>query len=383
MAMLRTDRLNQWSRVNRFVRLLLLIAVVLPSPALAADRIPIIYSTDLFQPHDDPDDHYDLATLFALEEFDIRGIIVEHGAEQAQRPGRIPVEQMMHLTGRTVRHVVGLNPPLKSAEDPARDQPEEYQAGVELILDVLRTADRQVTIVTTGSMRDVAAAFNREPQLLRDKVDRLYMNIGNSSGRESEWNVELDVQAYLRVLQSDLPIYWCPCFGEPYGTYWKFRQGDVLETAPPELVNFFLFALTTGRDWQATPRPATDDPIGFLAREPNQAARHEVWQRERHMWCTAPFFHAAGRRIVEMAPGRWVAEPAGPSAESSADPYDFVPGRVVIKEQRLTEFHPAESGDDAATLRAFRVVDPDRYRQIMTSCLKELFKDFPLAAAPR
>ncbi len=31
-------------------------------------RIPVLYSTDLFQPYDDPDDHFDLATLFGLPE---------------------------------------------------------------------------------------------------------------------------------------------------------------------------------------------------------------------------------------------------------------------------------------------------------------------------
>ena len=33
---------------------------------LSAFGVPVIYCTDLFHPHDDPDDHFDLATLFAL-----------------------------------------------------------------------------------------------------------------------------------------------------------------------------------------------------------------------------------------------------------------------------------------------------------------------------
>ncbi|NLF07816.1 MAG: hypothetical protein GX594_07525, partial [Pirellulaceae bacterium] len=51
-------------------------------PALAGGKkIPIIHSTDLFHPHDDPDDHYDLATLFALDEFDIKGIVLDSGRQ--------------------------------------------------------------------------------------------------------------------------------------------------------------------------------------------------------------------------------------------------------------------------------------------------------------
>ena len=200
----------------------------------------------MFQPHDDPDDHFDLATLFALREFEILGIIVEHGEKQASRPGQIPVRQMLQLTGRQVPCVVGLNPPLKSPSDPLLDQPAEYQQGVALILDKLRASDRKVTIFTTGSMRDVAAALNRDPDLMRQKVGRIYMNIGNAVPQDSEYNVDLDPHAYVRILESGLPVYWCPCFGAPYGTYWKFRQEDVLVTAPAGLQNFFLFALATG-----------------------------------------------------------------------------------------------------------------------------------------
>jgi predicted class III extradiol MEMO1 family dioxygenase len=77
------------------------LGAILVPVAEPAEKIPLLYSTDLFHPHDDPDDHYDLATLFSISEFDIHGIIVEHGEKQAKRPGRIPVEQMIRLTGRS------------------------------------------------------------------------------------------------------------------------------------------------------------------------------------------------------------------------------------------------------------------------------------------
>jgi len=53
--------------------ILLLLLRCAPPAVSAADKIPIIYSTDLYQPHEDPDDHVDLATLFALDEFEILG----------------------------------------------------------------------------------------------------------------------------------------------------------------------------------------------------------------------------------------------------------------------------------------------------------------------
>ena len=43
----------------------------------AAEKVPILYSTDLHHPHMDPDDDFDLATLFPIREFDIRSIVLD------------------------------------------------------------------------------------------------------------------------------------------------------------------------------------------------------------------------------------------------------------------------------------------------------------------
>ena len=67
-------------------------ALLVSLPA-AAGAVPVLYCTDLFHPHDDPDDHFDLATLYALPGIEILGIVLDQGTngEQAQRPGTIPV----------------------------------------------------------------------------------------------------------------------------------------------------------------------------------------------------------------------------------------------------------------------------------------------------
>jgi hypothetical protein len=57
--------------------------------------VPIIHCTDLFHPPDDPDDHVDLAVLFALSELDILAIILDLGHLQEAKPGDVPVRQMM------------------------------------------------------------------------------------------------------------------------------------------------------------------------------------------------------------------------------------------------------------------------------------------------
>ncbi len=164
------------------------------SPALAANaKVPIVYSTDLFHPHADPDDHYDLACLFAIRDFDVKGVILDLGADQAKRCGRPAVEQLMHITGRKVPYVIGLNQALASRGDKALGQAAEFQGAVNLLLSVLRDSQEKVTLFTTGSCRALAAAFNREPDLLQAKVRAVYFNIGRGPNEsEEECNVGYD-----------------------------------------------------------------------------------------------------------------------------------------------------------------------------------------------
>ena len=151
------------------------------APARAVPAVPVIYCTDLFHPHDDPDDHFDLATLYAMPELDIKGIVLDQGKRQLERPGRIPVSQMNVITGRAVPAVIGLATPLKSPGDKALDQPAEFQRGVEFIVQTLRASPRPVRIATLGSVRDVVAAFNREPGLFRTNVAMVLAFIGEAS----------------------------------------------------------------------------------------------------------------------------------------------------------------------------------------------------------
>lgn len=326
------------------------------------ERIPVVYSTDLLHPHDDPDDHYDLACLFALPEFDRRGIILDLGERQAQRTGRPAVRQMEHITGRQVPTAFGLNRPLRTFDDQARDEPEEFQAGIEMLLAVLRESREPVTIFTTGSCRDVAAAFNREPELMRAKVKAIYFNVGRGlNAPQDEWNVKLDPVAYLRVFESGLPLYWCPCFGEDgYGTHYEADQSLVVGACATPVRNFFVYCLTK----------STADPIEFLA-ETSDAP-----QGPRSMWCTGPMLHAAGRRIYRQSAGEYAAlrpEEAARQGLTGAEveAFRFVPMRAGVERTadpaRLTV--DIESAEPNGFV--FRATSPD-YPAVMASCLKNL-----------
>jgi len=307
--------------IRRFAVLGVLLATA-PMALGAEARIPILYSTDLFHPHADPDDHYDLACLFAMGEFDLRGVILDLGAEQAKRCGRPAVEQMVRITGRKVPYAMGLSRPLRSRTDAALDEPEQFQAAVKLILSVLRDSAEPVTLFTTGSCRDVAAAFNREPALLREKVKAVYFNIGRGPNEpQEECNVGYDPQAYLRMFETDLPLYWCPCFGkEGFETLYQADQAVVVGACARPVQNYFVYCLTR----------SAADPIEFLA-----GGAHALPTGARAMWCTAPMFHAAGRKVYALGDDDFVALAPREADQRGLAPrevklFEFAPMRAVI-----------------------------------------------------
>jgi hypothetical protein len=273
---------------------LLAVALMILVPvraALAAEAapgsVPVIHITDLYHPHNDPDDHFDLATVFGMPAFDIRAVVIDTGKDGAGRPGVPAIQQMMHITGKKVPFATGLVENLKSQADTCAQQLPETQAGVELILKVLRESDKPVTVFCVGSLRDMAAAYNREPELVKAKLGRCYVNAGDTAGG-MEWNVSLDPHAYVRIMDSALPIYWMPCFGaDGYQSYWYFRQVEVLESAPLAFQNFIVYALSKTPLSERDPIAALTDPIDAKVRE-------NIWNALRNMWCTAGYLHAAG-----------------------------------------------------------------------------------------
>ena len=329
--------------------------ILMSALSLAAETVPVIYSTDLFHPHDDPDDHFDLAALFALPEFEIKAVLLDLGKRQLEKPGAIPLRQMLALTGRSVPFASGLGEKLSSPSADGRDQPAQFQGAVELLLKTLRESAKPVTVITAGSLRDVCAAWNREPELLKQKIKRLYINIGTAERGGTEWNVMLDPNAYIGILRSGLPVYLCCCMpmrknsNSVYSTWWHFRQGDVLETAPRGLQNFFIYALQR-------PSPQELEPLEALKKDLRPWHRL-VWQMDRNMWCTASFLHASGRVTVK-----------------NETLFTFVPARVEVDETGKTNISLDGSN---ANVQLFKITQAEKYEPAMRGCLRELLKSFP------
>lgn len=318
----------------------------------ACGSVPVIYCTDLFHPHEDPDDHFDLATIFSLPKLDLRAIILDQGKRQQQRPGSIPIAQIMQITGRRVPTAIGLAQPLTHPGDQSLNQPEAYQQGVQLILQTLRDSPEPIQIATVGSVRDVAAALNREPELCHRKISRLLIFIGEASNPTfREYNVGLDLHAYVGLMRSNLPIWWVPCFdggawqNHGHASYWKASHRDLLQNVSPPLLQYFVYALQ---------KPEVD-PLSFLTQPVNPQQREQLLAGHRNLWCTT---------IFEVL--TW------PVDKTENAVFGFRPIKIQIQDDGVIVDQTNDRSDAAThTVMQFEIRDRDAYAEFMTKATAE------------
>lgn len=321
--------------------------------------ITTIHETDLFRPHGDPDDHFDLACQYALHKMGrhrLAGIMIDYPPRvrdgRGAQPDVLAVAQMNYLTGSSVP--VGIGAP--------DTEPEAESSGMTLLIDTLRASEDKVTIHIVGSSRDVAAALTRAPELFEEKCAGIYLNAG--SGTENgllEWNVRLDPAAYSAVFSARCPVYWMPCFekvadgkrGEDmtvgrYGTFYRFTMGEILPKLSHEMQNFFLGMLN---------RETTSDWLETLERDVDDALLRMFSRMPRNMWCTGGFLHAVGLGVSKD--GEIV------SKDDENAVYRFTPVRVSCSRDGRTAWHTDEKSDRCI----FTVTDPQRYPEAMTKAM--------------
>lgn len=352
----------------------ILILLILPLYNIYANtiehekRVPVIYCTDLFHPHVDPDDHFDIACLYAIPEIEIKAIILDQGQKQKKKPGSIPISQLNYITDRNIPYALGLSDRLESPEDNGLKQLKEYQQGVELILTALSTSKETVTIISVGSLRDIAASYNRSPNLFKTKVNRLFIFIGEASKKgHIEYNVGLDKNAYIRIMNSGLPVYWVPCFdgglwqNNGRASYWKASHKDLLGRVSDRIMNYFIYALLKKNE---------KNPIQYLDSEINRDDKKKVLSMNRNLWCSAIFAHIAGRRFIHQE-NKFISIPMNVSynKEEEIIPFKFEEVSVFVDEQANVSY---EDTSRAKKIRQFHVLTADIYAEVMTSVTAQL-----------
>ncbi|GAB4136400.1 MAG: hypothetical protein Kow0040_22380 [Thermogutta sp.] len=363
------------------------------SYATATEPVPMIHVTDLYRPHNDPDDHWDLACVYALafqSRAELLGVLIDYPLPGAAHdPDVLAVAQLNYLTGKAVPVMVG-SPRFQDSSGGAAQAEEADLRGVRAMLDWMRRSPRPVVIHVLGSCRDVALAGRLEPQLFEQKCSGVYLNAGSGTRDPQkaavlEWNVHLDPAAYRAVFDLPCPVYWMPCFedvpnrpGEgfrtaEYGTFYRFRQGDVLPHLSPSLRNFFAYMFLHGNLLQPddtssfVPRP---DWLRFLTARPDPDLIARIAAMDRNMWCTAGFFHSVGLTVTQegsIVPASHAAEPV----------FTFDRVRVSCSEDGVTRWSDADKTADSPPRFIFHVRDVSRYPIAMTTAMRSLLSELP------
>jgi len=336
--------------------------------------LPLLHVADLFHPHGDPDDHFDLAVAYALARrgnFDLRGVVIDYPPTfRAGDPAVVAVAQMNRLAGFSVPVSIGTSLRLKNRRDTLPDAPTQETAAVQFICTQLRISPRPVVLVCVGNAADIVVAALREPQLFKEKCAGVYLNSGAAHDNPEkpgvlEFNVRLDPTAYAAMFDLPCPLYWYPCWNTVEqrnsgmdGSFYWLPHRETLSAISSGAASYFsyMFGRSTDPKW-----------LRSMEKSPTDA---EVWEtmldRQRGMWSTASQFTAAGLSVLKD--GSIV-----PAAKA---------GSEAVFEMTPVEVNCADDGNitwkrvDKPTGRwMLRVTDIARYPPAMTTAVATLFKE--------
>ncbi|MDR3710285.1 MAG: hypothetical protein P4L33_18465 [Capsulimonadaceae bacterium] len=320
-------------------------------------RTPVISVTDLYHPFQDPGDNIDLIAAYALPEVDLKAVVldctqtfrdpVSQPSDTAlsvdrngpRDPGIIPVCQLNAIFDRNVPYGAAPYRAMRTPEDRFDDAPRFQQRGIELIIETLEQTDEPVHIMSFGSARAIAGAYNRRPDLFDGGKAIIELSAGASSPDFREWNTGLDPHAIVRLLRSPLcvNIYPCATASGPFdagtgNTFYRLPSLSFIEEMEPRLRRYLRYAL--GRvtrndflramevDWEC------EEAAAHMARE------HSVW--ETQLW-----MHVSNRALVRRAGERWAIAPrTSISASDEVLEQSLIPCRVNVFDDGRYQLHP-------------------------------------------
>lgn len=267
--------------------------------------VGVIHQTDLYHPHLDADDCWDLACQYALHYcglINLEGIILDavpiirmnHGD-----PSIIAVSQLNYITGSYISNVIGSRDKFDNIGYEKYSQEKGKFSAVQMIEDKLLNSNEKIAIQIVGGCRDIALALKLFPHLFEEKCKGIYLNGGTSNVlSKTEYNVSLDEDAFIELFKAPCPLYWMPShynFIEPYkveqyATYYKFRQEEILPYLSSNMQKYFMYALNKEEDinW-----------LYYLRKRTKKEDFEKICNQERNMWSTAGILYAAGK-VVDL-----------------------------------------------------------------------------------
>lgn len=355
-------------------------------------KVPVISVTDLYHPPEDPGDNFDLVMPYGLPEVDLEAVILDALEEKRdlvdggvpgypgpRDPGIIPVTQLNAIFGRNVPYAMTPFTRMRSGTDTMTDTPRFQQFGVDLLLETLDRSDQPVHIMSFGSARPIAVAYNREPSLVASKMACLHLCAGTTTPTYPEWNVVQDPIAMIRLLEADLPIALYPCatvegcyaYDEHNTFYWLHDLAWIADMHP-QLSRYLDYAMARSMRMDYLRVLQETEPAADVARR-HAGHRHAVWE-------TAAWIQVSGRRIVQRPNGKFRIVPATDvTPEDIVIRNDLVPCRVTPEQTGLFSF---ELTGQPSNVKVFQRDDPATYEKALNEALPALYQSFTPDAWP-
>lgn len=348
-------------------------------------RAPVIDVTDLYHPYQDVGDNFDLIAAYALPEVDLRAVVLDvteafrkpvadhpgmyPDPKGPREPGFIQVHQLNYIFNRNLPCGTGPFSAMKSPSDKMAELPAFQQQGVELILRTLRESREKVHILSFGSARPVAVAYNREPKLFRRKVARIHLCAGSSSPEFLEWNVQLDPHAIVCLLRSDLPVAIYPCgtkdgafaYG-PHNCFWQIADLEFVRQMAPPLRRYLAYSFN---------RSSRIDFLRAVEEAGAEEFAPEALKRPHNVWETCVWLEVTNRKLVRRADGHCRIIPASEIlATDQVLPNDLRPCRIHVQDSGRFTF---EMTKEKSNFLMYDRADPKLNERALREALPALY----------
>ena len=351
-------------------------------------KIPVIDITDLYYPYQDPGDNFDLIMPYALPEIDLKAVILDCTENNRQpvayhripefidrtgprEPGLIPVTQLNYIFNKNIPYGVGPFCKMNSPEDTLLDIPSFQQQGIELLLEVLRGSSSKVHIMVFSSLRALAAAYNRDPDLFYEKIERIWISAGASSSKYLEWNVELDQNAFVCIMRSKLPIALFPCATEEgpfdlgkYNSFYKLKDLSLIKEMDKKLKMYL---------WYAFSRSSRMDFLRAMDDEPDEESLREIYTRPHNIWETAVWLLASGRTLVKTENGSYKMKHTIHENDIVVE-NGLVPCSIEVHNDGLFDFKVIEA--NSSNVLIYYRGNPEQNQEAFSEALKDLYQSF-------
>ncbi|MBQ8565994.1 MAG: hypothetical protein IJ445_00225 [Clostridia bacterium] len=338
----------------------------------------VILTTDLYHQHADPNDHWNLATMFSLAHQGLirfAGIMCDDDRALKEDgsylhfgdPSVQSVAQMNYITGLCVPVGFGSRKPIKNEDDIKEALSGRKISSVTLLLDALQSSKDKVDIHMCGSCKDVLLAYRHSPDLFKEKCNCIYLNAGTYEKQEPiEYNVGLEPYAYSQIFKIPCKIRWSPCFDElrpwPYKTskrasFYNLNQNEIAPHLNTALLKYFSYMHGKVFD------------INWLTylKNPLDTALVEWWSNaDREMWSTPGFLASANKSI--SLDGRIIDE-------GSPEPhlFRFTPVRVDVTPDGKISWTEAKESN----VEMFENYDPIIYENAMPKAIINILTKLP------